>query len=51
MQNEKAYELVTTGLPEKPGLPCAMVLTAYFVVSPETGLFCLRRLTEIFRKA
>ena len=27
-----------------PGLPCAMVLTAYFVLSPATGLFCHRRL-------
>jgi len=27
-----------------PGLPCAMVLTAYFVLSPVTGLVCHRRL-------
>jgi hypothetical protein len=26
-----------------PGLPCAMVLTVYFVLSPVTGLFCHRR--------
>jgi hypothetical protein len=25
------------------GTPCAMVLTAYFVLSPVTGLFCHRR--------
>jgi hypothetical protein len=30
-----------------PGLPCAMVLTAYFVLSPVTGLFCHRRFTDI----
>jgi hypothetical protein len=27
-----------------PGLPCAMVLTAYFALSPVTGLSCHRRL-------
>jgi hypothetical protein len=26
-----------------PGLPCAMVLTAYFALSPVTGLVCHRR--------
>jgi hypothetical protein len=41
---KKAHEQVTTGSPEQPGLPCAMVLTAYFVLSPVTGLFCHRRL-------
>jgi hypothetical protein len=34
MQNEKAYELVTTGSPETPDIPRAMVLTVYFVLSP-----------------
>jgi hypothetical protein len=29
-----------------PGLPCAMVLTAYFVLSPVTGLSCHRRLAD-----
>src|ERR1700736_6793364 len=29
-----------------PGLPCAMVLTACFVLSPVTGLSCHRRLAE-----
>jgi hypothetical protein len=43
MQNEKAYELVTTGLPEKPGLPCAMVLTGSFALSLVTGLVCHHR--------
>jgi hypothetical protein len=30
----------------QPGLPCAMVLTASFVLSPVTGLFCHRRLAD-----
>src|SRR6202022_4573379 len=30
-----------------PGFPRAMVLTAYFVLSPVTGLFCHRRLADI----
>jgi hypothetical protein len=30
----KHTSIVTTGPPESPGLPCAMVLTAYFVLSP-----------------
>src|SRR6202042_408401 len=38
-----AHELVTTGSPETPGLPCTMVLTVSFVLSPVTGLFCHRR--------
>jgi hypothetical protein len=29
-----------------PGLPCAMVLTVSFVLSPVTGLCCHRRLAE-----
>jgi len=28
---------------KRSGLPCAMVLTAYFVLATETGLCCLRR--------
>ena len=28
--------------PGTPGIPCAMVLTAYVVLSPVTGLFCHR---------
>jgi hypothetical protein len=31
---------VTTGTPERPAFPHAMVLTAYVVLSPVTGLFC-----------
>ena len=41
----------TTGLPETPGLPCAMVLTVSFVLSPVTGLDCHRRPADDFRKA
>jgi hypothetical protein len=29
-----------------PGLPCAMVLTVSFVLSPVTGLFCHRRFAD-----
>src|SRR6202011_4025956 len=42
--------IVTTGSPETPGLPCAMVLTVSFVLSPVTGLFCHRRLQNTFRE-
>jgi len=31
--------MVATGSPETPGLPCAMVLTASFALSPVIGLF------------
>ena len=31
-------------------IPCAMVLTAYFVLSPVTGLFCHRRLMDTSTK-
>jgi hypothetical protein len=40
---EKAHEFVTTGLPERPGFPCTVVLTASFVLSPVIGLSCHRR--------
>jgi hypothetical protein len=39
----KHTSVVTTGSPEIPSLPCAMVLTAYFALSPVTGLVCHRR--------
>jgi hypothetical protein len=39
----KHTSIVTTGSPVTPSLPCVMVLTAYFVLSPVTGLFCHRR--------
>ena len=40
---KKHTSIVTTGSPEHPGLPCAMVLTVSFVLSPVTGLCCHRR--------
>ena len=42
-----AHEVVTTSSPEQPGIPRAMVLTAYFVISPVIGLFCHRRLANM----
>jgi hypothetical protein len=33
--------------PEVPGIPRAMVLTAYFRASPVTGLFCHRHFREL----
>src|SRR3954451_7774101 len=44
MQSKKAYELVTTGRPDDPAFPHAMVLTVSFVISPVIGLVCHRRL-------
>src|SRR5215212_10431647 len=38
-KNKKAHEVVTTSSPEQPGIPRAMVLTAYFEISPVIGLF------------
>ena len=38
-ENKKAHEVVTTSSPEQPGIPRAMVLTAYFEISPVIGLF------------
>src|SRR3954447_20390951 len=43
MQSKKAYELVTTGKPDDPAFPHAMVLTVSFVISPVIGLCCHRR--------
>src|SRR5260221_12225861 len=34
---------VTTSTPESPGIPARNGFTAYFVLSPVTGLFCHRR--------
>jgi hypothetical protein len=43
--------VVTTVTPETPGIPRAMVLTAYIALSPVTGLSCHRRFTEsLFRE-
>src|SRR5262249_20261646 len=36
------HTVVTTGSPETPGIPCAVVLTAYAALSPETNSSCLR---------
>src|SRR4051794_3607052 len=43
MQSKKAYELVTTGKPDDPAFPHAMVLTVSFAISPVIGLVCHRR--------
>src|SRR3954447_4300605 len=37
MQSKKAYELVTTGKPDDPAFPHAMVLTFSSVISPVIG--------------
>ena len=42
-KSKKAHEVVTTGSPEQPGIPRAMVLTVSFVLSPVIGLCCHRR--------
>ena len=47
---KKHTSVVTTGSPVSPGLPCAMVLTAYLVLSPVTGLVCHRRLADTSAK-
>jgi hypothetical protein len=36
--------------PESPGIPYAMVLTASFVLSSATGLFCHRRPRSLLRE-
>jgi hypothetical protein len=38
VQSKKARKQVTTGSPETPGLPCAMVLTVSFGLSLVIGL-------------
>src|SRR3954462_7399138 len=50
MQNKKAYELVTTGKPDDPAFPHAMVLTVSFASSPVIGLVCHRRLARLSAK-
>ena len=37
------HTVVTTGTPESSGIPCAMVLTTYTVLSPATNSSCHRR--------
>jgi hypothetical protein len=46
----EAHERSHHRFTEQSGVSCAMVLTAYFVLSPATGLFCHRRLRNTFRK-
>jgi hypothetical protein len=48
---KKAHELVTTVAPEHPAFPHAMVLTAYFVLSPVIGLSCHRRPADMVLSA
>jgi len=43
VQVKKHTSIVTTGSPVTPGLPCALVLTAYSVLSPATNSSCHRR--------
>jgi hypothetical protein len=45
-KNKNHTSVVTTGPPESPGIPCAMVLTVSFALSPVTGLVCHRRPKE-----
>src|ERR1700732_2969982 len=47
----KHTSVVTTGPPEHPAFPHAMVLTAYFVLSPVIGLFCHRRPADMVLSA
>ena len=47
---KKHTSVVTTVTPESPGIPRAMVLTAYSALSPVTGLVCHRRLRKGSRK-
>ena len=45
----RKHTVVTTGGAGSSGLPCAMVLTAYIVLSPGTGLSCPRRSQILIR--
>jgi hypothetical protein len=47
---KKHTSVVTTGSPVSPSIPCAMVLTVSFVLSPVTGLSCHRRLADTSAK-
>src|SRR5665213_4612938 len=50
------HTVVTTGSPESPGIPCAMVLTGSFVLSPVIGLLppssarCASDITYVMRR-
>src|SRR6185369_5916368 len=43
---KKHTSIITTVTPDTPGIPRAMVLMAYFVISPVIGLCCHRRLAN-----
>src|SRR4030081_1990215 len=43
VRSVESTRVFTTVAPEHPAFPHAMVLTAYFVLSPVTGLVCHRR--------
>ena len=43
---KKHTSVVTAVTPDIPAFPARLVLTASFVLSPETGLFCHRRLAK-----
>src|SRR3979490_3055601 len=47
VRSVESTRVFTTSSPEHPAFPHAMVLTAYFALSPVTGLFCHRRLADI----
>jgi hypothetical protein len=49
-KNNHHTSIVTTGPPESPGIPCAMVLTVSFALSPVTGLVCHRRRRSCLRR-
>jgi len=42
VRSVESTRVFTTVAPEHPAFPHAMVLTAYVVLSPVTGLFCHR---------
>jgi len=46
----KHTSVVTTGSPSSPGIPCAMVLTVSFVLSPAIGLVCHRHRRRCHRQ-
>jgi hypothetical protein len=50
VRNKKAHERSHHRYTASTGIPRAMVLTAYIVLSPVTGLFCHRRRRNYFRQ-
>jgi len=48
VRSVESTRVFTTVAPEHPAFPHAMVLTAYVVLSPVTGLFCHRHLADIW---